>query len=190
MHVEWELPPGLARRMAPIALLVLIAGGLYWWMSAPTTVQSLPAVSARATASGAGRYVLVDVVGDVRHPGVVRLAAGARVFDAVSATGGLLPGRAARINLARVLVDGEQVVIGGPAIDVGTTGAARAGKLNINSASMTELDGLPGIGAVLAQRIIDYRVQHGPFTQLRQLLRVPGIGDSKYANLADGITVA
>lgn len=194
MHIEWEPPSGLVRRLPPIVALCLLGGGLYWWMSAPTPTDVLPnladASRVEPVATGA---VLVDVVGDVRRPGVVRLAAGSRVIDAVEAAGGLLPRHQARINLARRLVDGEQVAVGDSSDGAHASSASAAtqrGKLNINAATATELDALPGIGAVLAQRIVDYRTKHGPFAKLRDLLDVPGIGDSKYANMADGITVA
>ncbi len=194
MHIQWELPSGVARQLAPPALLLLAAGALYWWLSAPSETGSIKTSAAIVAAdqSSAG-FVLVDVTGEVRRPGVVRLRAGARVFDAVAAAGGLRPGHAAGVNLARVLVDGEQVSVGGAsnaAIGGSAAGSAPGGKLNINSATVAELDELPGIGAVLAQRILDYRTQHGAFTKLRDLLNVPGIGDAKYADIASAISVA
>ncbi len=194
MHIEWEAPSGLVRKLVPFAAVCLIGAALYWWMSAPSTTAVLPSVAVASTVEGSATgVVLVDVVGSVHRPGVVRLASGSRVIDAVAAAGGLLPGHEARINLARALVDGEQLAVG-DVVDAGRgpsgSGSAPGGRLNLNAATAAELDGLPGIGAVLAQRIIDYRTKHGPFARLRDLLDVPGIGDAKYANLADSIAVA
>ncbi|MCU1691923.1 MAG: DNA-binding protein [Frankiales bacterium] len=142
--------------------------------------------------------MVVAVAGDVKRPGLVRLAAGSRVDDAVRAAGGLAPGaEVGLLNLARRLVDGEQVVVGGaaPVAGAGTgAGAAAAGGaagalVDLNTATSADLDGLPGIGPVLAERIVDYRTAHGPFRSVDQLREVSGIGESKYQSLRDAVTV-
>lgn len=181
------MPTGLARQLVFGALGVLACALLYWWMSAPVESTALP--RATPTRSAAATSVLVDVIGDVRRPGVVRLPAGARVVDAVAAAGGLRPGRAPVVNMAREVVDGEQIVVGATSMTAAASTSAAGGRVSINSADVAALDALPGVGAVIAQRIIDYREQHGPFRTLRDLLDVPGIGDAKYADLADAITL-
>lgn len=190
MHIVWELPRGIPSRLLGVAGVVLCIAIGYWWSSAP--VQSTPISAPRVqSVAKASEYVMVDVVGSVRSPGVVRLPADARVLDAVEAAGGVLRGHPPVINLARHVIDGEQIVVGGaPVSSSGTAATGGGGRIDINSASIAQLDGLPGIGAVLAQRIIDYRQQHGRFTAIRDLLDVPGIGDAKYADLAEAITVA
>jgi competence protein ComEA len=137
--------------------------------------------------------VLVHVLGAVVRPGLVELDAGARVVDAIAAAGGLAPDAdPAGVNLARPLVDGEQlaVPIAGqvppPAAAGGATtpGAAPAdGLVHLNSAGVAELDTLPRIGPALAQRILDWRDANGPFTSVDQLLDVAGIGDTVFAGL-------
>ncbi|MEP6851350.1 MAG: helix-hairpin-helix domain-containing protein [bacterium] len=161
--------------------------------------------SASASVSRSGPLVIVDVVGRVRHPGLVRLPAGARVDDAVRAAGGALPGTdLASLNLARVLVDGEQIGVGRPAAaasggavpaggsraGVGASGgAASGGPVNLNTATLEQLDGLPGVGSVLAQHILDWRALHGRFDSIDQLDDVSGIGDAKFADLKPLVTV-
>ncbi len=138
--------------------------------------------------------VVVAVVGQVGRPGVVTLPAGSRVADALAAAGGLLPeADPASINAAALLTDGQQVAVGVPAA-AETTGASVAGPvagglLDLNTASVPELDALPGLGPVLAQRIVDHRSQSGPFTSVDQLDDVPGIGPTLYAGLAPLVTV-
>jgi competence protein ComEA len=122
---------------------------------------------------------VVHVVGAVAAPGVVRLPFGARVVDALSAAGGAAPDAdLARVNLARVLVDGEQIQVprpGDPAPEAPTAGAAPGdGTLDLNTASLAQLDGLPGVGPVLAQRIVDRR----PFASVDELDEVSGIGQA------------
>ncbi len=192
MQIEWQLPVESSKQLVVVALLLVVGGGAYWWLSAPANSSSLPATRVSSRPAAATATVLVDVVGAVRRPGVVRLPQGARVIDAVAAAGGLQRGRAAVINLARTVVDGEQLVVGGKAETAGGAGAAAGsgGRININAAKASQLDTLPGIGSVLAQRIVEYRAQHGPFRSLRDLLKVPGIGDAKYADLAASITIA
>lgn len=169
---------------------------------------------AAATAPGqpTTAQVTVHVVGQVRRPGVVTLAPGSRVADAIDEAGGT-SGRAdlSGVNLARLLVDGEQVVVPKPgqtptaAVGAPPTGAAPAGAapgaappggaaapgatVNLNTADLATLETLPGVGPVLAQRILDWRTEHGRFTAVEELGEVSGIGDKIYAQLAPKVTV-
>ena len=136
------------------------------------------------------------MVGRVRRPGLVTLPAGARVADAVRAAGGALAGTNLNsINLARICVDGEQIAIGVPGAVAapgvpGTTGPTPPDALvNLNTATSDQLDALPGVGPVMAQRIIQYRTDHGPFQSVDQLNQVSGIGAAKYADLSPLVTV-
>lgn len=150
--------------------------------------------------------LLVHVLGAVAKPGLVELAAGSRVVDAVAAAGGFTPeADPAGVNLARPVVDGEQLVVlalgaappPGPAAGAGAgagadstgTGPAGEGMVHLNTADLAALDTLPRIGPALAQRIIDWRETNGPFTSVDQLLEVAGIGDAVFSGLADRVTL-
>ena len=164
----------------------------------PAGGGSAGGAAAGGAAAGAPQ-VVVAVAGKVRRPGLVRRPAGSRVDDAVRAAGGVLPGAGAGLlNLARPLVDGEQVLVGvdpppgqPPAGAAGApaAGPATDGPLDLNTAGVGELDALPGIGPVLAQRIVDWRAEHGRFASVEQLREVTGIGESKYEDLRKRVTV-
>ncbi len=170
-------------------------------LMSPRASSTAPgAGSAAAGSATAGSALLVvDVAGKVRRPGVYRLPPGARVEDAVRAAGGFGNGvDPATVNLARKLVDGEQVLIGvlggaapasaGPP-DPSSPVASTAGPLDLNTATLAQLDALPGVGPVLAQHILDWRTGHGRFDSVDQLNGVTGIGDSKFADLKPLVTV-
>jgi competence protein ComEA len=157
-----------------------------------------PAASTGSTGPSESTSLLVHVAGRVRHPGVVRLAAGARVQDALRAAGGALPGSdLVGINLAQLLTDGEQVLVArvgrGSAVSTGGgvgggTGAGGPGPpgatiVDLNTADVAGLDALPGVGPVLAQRILDWRTAHGRFTTVDELDEVSGIGDKLLAEI-------
>lgn len=149
----------------------------------------LPGASAAAVPSA---EVVVAVSGKVRTPGLIRLPAGSRVDDAVRAAGGPVAGAdVGLLNLARRLVDGEQVLVGvaAPAGASGNGAAQPGGLLDLNAASASDLDALPGIGPVLAQRIVDWRTSNGRFASVDQLREVTGIGEAKYADLQPKVTV-
>lgn len=146
--------------------------------------------------AGPGGQVVVDVSGKVRRPGIHRLPSGARVADALRVAGGARPGvDLDNLNRARVLMDGEQIIVGappGPAPAGGTGGGgtgggagptAPAGPVSLNTATVDQLDTLPGVGPVLAQHIVDYRTQHGGFRSVDELREVNGIGDRRFADL-------
>lgn len=163
----------------------------------PSPSGPLPGPTAPARPTGPARLV-VHVSGAVRRPGIVTVPGGSRVADAVDAAGGLsAPGALHRVNLARRVVDGEQIHVprpgepvrhpSGPATPAPTT--APAAPLDINVASATELESLPGVGPVLARRIVDHRDAHGPFTAVADLERVSGIGPATLAELADRVRV-
>lgn len=133
--------------------------------------------------------IVVHVAGWVVKPGVVTLTEGARVADAVAAAGGIRPGaRLEAINLAASLLDGQQVLVPGPGDDAVASGT-EDGRLRLNQASAVELEALPGVGPVLAERIVAYRETHGPFSQPEDLLGVPGIGERKLQSLRDYLIV-
>ena len=191
---------------------------------APTTADRSPAEgggrvagpAAEAGASGAAQgtagEVVVDVEGKVRRPGIAVLPAGSRVADALEAAGGARPGTDLQaLNLARVLVDGEQLLVGtdppvgvaagsltgpsapavpGTAPPGAATGAGPpAALVNLNTADQVALETLPGVGPVTAVAILEWRTQHGAFTSVDELLEVSGIGDATLAEIAPHVTL-
>lgn len=163
-------------------MLAATGAGLWYGGRAPAE----PPISV-APVTGPGGTITVHVAGAVRSPGVVRVADGSRVGEAVAAAGGLLPeADPARINLAAPLVDGQQVLV--PAQGVSTEAPAD-GRVRLNVAGTEELETLPGVGPVLAARIVAYRDEHGPFSAVEDLLEVPGIGEAKLAALREAVLV-
>lgn len=158
--------------------------------------RSGPAVlsgTASASVTGTPEKLVVSVVGKVGKPGLVRVRSGARVADAVAAAGGAKRGAdLSTVNLARKLVDGEQIYVGVPVPAGMTTAGGQArpqGKLNLNTATGEQLRGLSGVGEVTAQRILDWRAEHGGFTAVEQLREIDGIGERRLANLREQVTV-
>jgi len=218
------LPPTLRGRVAlgpgQLAFVAaLVAVGLAvtcWWVirgdarevaapavSSPAGGLATPAVpvvsaSATAEAGAADGTVTVDVTGKVRRPGIAVLDAGARVIDALKAAGGARPGvDLTSLNLARLLVDGEQILVGVP-VPTGVAGSTAApippgattGPLvNLNTADQGLLETLPDVGPVTAEAIIAWRTEHGGFTAVDELLEVDGIGDATLATLTPHVTV-
>jgi competence protein ComEA len=139
--------------------------------------------------------VVVDVAGKVRRPGIVRLPLGSRVVDAVDAAGGARRGAdLTGLNLARVLTDGEQVLVGlpaaaGPTVAAPGTTAAGGVLVNLNTATQPELETLPGVGPVTATSILEWRAEHGAFSSVDELLEVSGIGDATLAEIAPHVTL-
>jgi len=211
-----RLDPGVrgALGLAALAVVVALVAVVLAWRAAPrpaSVAVAPPRVEASGTSSGAaagaagghtpaahssaaGPPLVVDVEGRVLHPGVVRLAAGARVGDAVRAAGGVTAASSTvGLSMARRLVDGEQIVVGGsgsaapPPTTGSQSGASSAGAdapsaaapLDLNAASAAQFDALPGVGPVLAQRIVQWRDQHGGFTSADQLRQVSGLGGKK-----------
>ncbi|WP_432071685.1 helix-hairpin-helix domain-containing protein [Streptomyces wuyuanensis] len=159
---------------------------------APEAARPAPSPGPVPAQEPAGRIV-VDVSGKVRRPGVLRLPAGSRVADALRAAGGVKTGTdLTGLNRARVLMDGEQVVVGVPQPPGGAVpgapgltggGAPGAGPLSLSTATAEQLDTLPGVGPVLAQHIVDYRTEHGGFRSVDELREVTGIGDRRFEDL-------
>lgn len=186
-----------------VSALVLVclcaAGATAWFMvgarpapeTAPAPRPEGPASPAPAESAPDGE-VVVHVGGEVESPGIVVLPSGSRVADAIEAAGGLSPGSdPGLLNLARPLLDGEQVLVGAtPPPDPaaaggpGPPGAAPGSLIDLNTATPEQLQTLPGIGPVLAQRIVDHRTASGGFTSVAQLRDVSGIGDRRFAELS------
>ena len=186
--------------MTATALGVIGVSTYGWWQK--TIPPDVSAVSPRGEIVEAARRtpaeVVVYVSGQVKHPGLLKVAAGARVLDAVNAAGGLLQGAdVSKVNLAQAVRDGMQIhVVGQPSLP-SDSGAVRTttsqsstpeGKININTADAAELDRLPGVGPSLAARIVEYRKTNGFFHDGPDLKKVTGIGEVKYQQLKDKIS--
>jgi competence protein ComEA len=220
---RWGVP---ARAAATAALLAAVVGGVALVRSGtvaepvavalparaspaspavPPPASSVPAGGMPPAGTGtpaAAAELVVDVVGQVRSPGVVRLPAGARVQDAVESAGGASRSAdLAALNLARPLVDGEQIVVprpgehpavtpgaAAPAASAGPSGGPRP-VLDLNTATQADLDVLPGIGPVLAGRILAFRSEHGRFSRVEELAEVAGIGEHLLAQLTPLVRV-
>jgi competence protein ComEA len=171
-----------------IAVAVLLIG-VRWIRSGGGSSTGGAEVSFAADSSPGAestRDVVVHVAGDVQRPGVYRLPAGSRVTDAVRRAGGFARGaNQDAINLAARLSDGQQVVMPGPGgvATAGTTPGAQTGPISLGSATAEQLDGIEGIGPVTAQKIIEFRDQHGGLSSINQLDEVDGIGPSTMQTL-------
>jgi competence protein ComEA len=195
----WWLVRGQGHEVAAPTAVSPVGDALATPVSSPAA-GGLPSGGASSTTKGAGggARVVVDVSGKVRRPGIAILHQGARVVDALRAAGGARPGvDLGSLNLARVLTDGEQIVVGGPAPPAvggglgssATAGSPVTGLVNLNTADETTLESLPEVGPVTAQAIITWRTQHGGFASVDQLLDVDGIGDATLAKLTPYVTI-
>ncbi|KAA6433886.1 ComEA family DNA-binding protein [Agrococcus sediminis] len=181
---RWRLGAGAA------VLLVLgaVAGGVAQRM----VVDAQPAAIVPAPVATASAELVVDVQGAVAEPGVYRLPAGARVLDAVARAGGTVDGAApGALNLARAVVDGEQLVVPTAEEQAALASAApeEGGLVSLNRADQSALETLPRVGPSLATAIVAHRDEHGPFTDVAQLDDVPGIGPALLATLTPLVTL-
>lgn len=185
---------GSRLRIGPGAVVVLLLAALAVAVLAsalanrPGATPVQPLASAAPVTTG----IFVHVLGAVAEPGLYQLREGDRVVDAIASAGGFADGAdEAQLNLARVLSDGEQLVVPliGELPPPGAGGTAIGGKVNLNTADQAALETLPRVGPALAQRIIAWRDQNGRFTAVDDLLSVTGIGEKTFEGLRELVTV-
>ncbi|MFE5632128.1 helix-hairpin-helix domain-containing protein [Streptomyces sp. NPDC056543] len=212
VHTRCGLEPRTLAALAVVLVVAAGFAGRYFWTGRPQAVRApeivraapvpesgaTPVVSTVPTSAAPPPGVVVDVSGKVRRPGVLTLPAGSRVADALRAAGGVRPGTdLTNLNRARILMDGEQVAVGVPAAAVvgggggavvgtgsGAAAGTRAAPLSLNTATVEQLDTLPGVGPVLARHIVDHRTEHGGFKSVAELREVNGIGERRFADLS------
>jgi competence protein ComEA len=193
-----------------IVVVALLAGVGFWYSrslprpievstsAGAPSVEGLPGVTPAPSASASPVPLIVDVTGWVRRPGVYEFESGQRVVDAVERAGGARPGAdLALLNLAALLVDGQQIMVpkeggstsGAAGSIPGAPGASSGVLVNINTADAATLETLNGVGPVLAAAIVQYRTEHGQFTSVDQLDEVSGIGPSTLEELRSQVTV-
>ncbi|MFO7699486.1 MAG: helix-hairpin-helix domain-containing protein [Acidimicrobiia bacterium] len=166
--------------------VIIVLGGLVWFGLGPPPPTAVPEAAAAPTTVGPGS-ITVHISGAVARPGLVSIPDGSRMADAVAAAGGALPtADLGSINLARQVRDGDQVIVPIHGEGNGATSSEPVG-IDINNASASELEALPGVGPVLAERIVAFRTERGPFSSVEDLLDVPGIGEAKLAQMRDAI---
>jgi competence protein ComEA len=190
----------ISRRQALVAavvlgILLLLGGKLLLRAGAPGAARPIPRPARVSAAAEAQARLVVDVVGAVRRPGLYRLREKARVADAVARAGGsTAKADLEGINLAAPIVDGQQVVVprkvaagAEPAAGEASSaaGASPTGPVSLSTATLEELDALPGVGPVTAQKILDYRTEHGAFHSVDELDAVSGIGPARLDSLRD-----
>jgi competence protein ComEA len=179
---------------AAVALVLLLLAAHLLLPAGTTTPAAPPPPGPGTSATGSAHArVVVDVVGAVRRPGLYRLEQGSRIADAIARAGGATPKAIlAQVNLAAPLADGEQIVVpkrGAPGAVPGPASASGVGAPNapvqLSTATLEQLDSLPGIGPATAQKILDYRTKHGAFSSVDELDAVSGIGPKRLDQLRD-----
>jgi competence protein ComEA len=194
---DLNISPEQKRALIILATFCLGVGGFFFLNSRPAaTLQSAPDVLqeiAPSSAESTTSTVIVNVAGKVLNPGVYQLPTGSRVVDALTMAGNQLGGvDISDINLARLLVDGEQILVGTPSATVAKKAAARVtsnNPLDLNRATASQLDTLPGIGPVTAQRILDYRAKVGRINAVEELKKISGLGGAKFEEIKNLLRV-
>lgn len=191
--------------LAVVAVVAALAVGLAaWWavrdqaeavpVAPVVPAESSPSPLAAVSPTSATAELVVDVAGKVRRPGIAVLPAGSRVVDALEAAGGASRGvDLTSLNLARPVVDGEQILVGVAPVDgvAGSLGDAPSGGtlVNLNTADQATLETLPGVGPVTAGSILAWRTDNGGFTAVDELLEVDGIGEATLEDIAPLVTL-
>lgn len=196
--LRWGFAAAAALFIVTIGVSAVISLSSNGMVAKPFTTKAPTVVAVPAQLE----LVFVHMLGAVNRPGIVQLTLGARVIDAVAAAGGYSSeAETVSVNLARTVVDGEQIFvpkigeipaasfIGGVGGAGGVGGGSAGGKVSLNLGNLQELDTLPRIGPAMAQRIIDWRSKNGPFKSIEQLREVAGIGDATFAGLKDLVTL-
>jgi competence protein ComEA len=190
---DLNISPEQKRALVILFSLCLGLGGFFFLNSRPTAgpeiVQDL-VIPMQETVTA---EVIVNVAGKVANPGVYKLTLGSRVVDAINLAGNQLKGvDISDINLARVLVDGEQILVGVPpsvAAKKATAKVSASNPLDLNRATLAQLDILPGIGPVTAQRILDYRTKVGRINSVDELKKISGLGGAKFEEIKNLLRV-
>jgi len=184
---DLNINPEQKRGLVILLTLAVGLGGFYFLNSRPqaepVVIQEIPTAATESVTT----LLIINVAGKVKNPGVYQLPPGSRVVDALEAAGQQLKGvDISDINLARVLVDGEQILIGSNRTVSGKVAAKKItidNPLDINRATIAQLDTLPGIGPVTAQRIIDYRTKAGRINAVDELKKISGLGGVKFEEI-------
>lgn len=184
------IPPSTAiRPILKLSIIAILAAATLWWLTKPANITQVEtgaiakADSEPANAAAFGQLV-VHVAGDVVNPGIVTLSAGSRVIDAIEAAGGLLPEVTnTGLNLAAHLNDGQLIQVGQLAV------IENDNRINLNTATLAELDTLPGVGPVTAQRILDWRLIHNQFSSIEELQEISGIGPKLFGQIKNSVRI-
>ena len=194
----------LQRRAIYVVLAMALGVGAIFFSlahgnAAPVATPSITPLPSYSPIPAPPALIVVDVAGKVLHPGVYKLPQGSRAIDAIKAAGKQLKGVSLTdINLAEVLTDWQQIVVGAPPVTATSSkskksgsskGKITSGTIDINTATVAQYEELPGVGAVMAARILAYRTAHGPFATIDDLTKVSGMGKSKFANLKSFVRI-
>jgi competence protein ComEA len=190
---DLNISPEQKRALVILFSLCLGLGGFFFLNSRPTAAPEIVQDLVLPMQETVTAEVIVNVAGKVANPGVYKLALGSRVVDAINLAGNQLKGvDISDINLARVLVDGEQILVGTPpsvAAKKATAKVSASNPLDLNRATIAQLDTLPGIGPVTAQRILDYRSKVGRINSVDELKKISGLGGSKFEEIKNLLRV-
>ena len=190
---ELNISPEQKRALLILFSLCLGLGGLFFVRSGPTTTSEIAQDLVTPIQKTVTTQVVVNVAGKVTNPGVYKLPIGSRVVDAINLAGNQLKGvDISDINLARVLIDGEQIYVGTPPVTGSKKAAAKistSNPLDLNRATLAQLDTLPGIGPVTAQRILDYRTKVGRIDTVDELKKISGLGGAKFEEIKNLLRV-
>ena len=190
---DLNISPEQKRALVIVFALCLGLGGFFLLNSKPTAAPEIVQDLVIPIQETATSEVIVNVAGKVANPGVYKLPMGSRVVDAISLAGNQLKGvDISDINLARVLVDGEQILVGTPPAAAAKKAAAKistSNPLDLNRATAAQLDTLPGIGPVTAQRILDYRNKVGRINSVDELKKISGLGGAKFEEIKNLLRV-
>ena len=196
----------IQRRAIYLALAIALAVGAIFFSlahtnAAPVSTPTITPLPSFTPLPAPPTLIVIDVAGKVLHPGIYKLRQGSRAADAIKAAGKQLKGVSLTdINLAELLTDGQQIVVGAPPATSASAkskgkklgafkGKITKGTININSATVVQFEQLPGVGAVMAARILSYRTAHGAFAAIDDLTKVSGMGKSKFANLKSFVRI-
>lgn len=190
---ELNISPEQRRALLILFSLCLGLGGFFFINSGPKAESEIVQDLVIPIQETVTAEVIVNVAGKVANPGVYKLPIGSRVVDAINLAGNQLKGvDISDINLARVLVDGEQILVGTPTATAAKKSAAKisvTNPLDLNRATLTQLDTLPGIGPVTAQRILDYRTKVGRINSVDELKKISGLGGAKFEEIKNLLRV-